>query len=264
MGIRTKLALAAGMAAAISTSAQAATVADLGLSLEQIRSLNAQLTAPIAAPGIAFGSPVGYGASWGQLFAGVGGQTIPPGNEYDVDGSMLVGFGVGDPDRYAGLELSSTIISLRNDFGEDGNYNAKLHRSLPWRASVAVGVEGAEGWGDATDAQESVYGVYTQSFELMPNSPRHPLPLILNVGVGDERFVDPGEDGVGAFGSLAIHPHRQLSVIADYTGRDTNAALSFVPFRRMPLVVTLGAINLGERLGNDVEFAGGVGYLYQF
>lgn len=264
MGIRSKLALAAGIAAAISTSAHAATVSDLGLSLEQIRTLNAQLTAPITAPGVAFGSPVAYGASWRQAFVGVGGQTIPPGSDEDVDGSMIVGFGLGDPERYVGLELSSTIISLQDDFGEDGNFNAKLHRALPWRASVAVGVQEFEGWGAAQNTQESVYGVYTQSFELAPGNPRHPVPLIVNVGVGDERFTDPGENGVNVFGSIAVHPHRQLSLIVDYTGRDTNAGVSFVPFRRTPLVVTLGAINLGERFGNDVEFAGGVGYLYQF
>lgn len=264
MAIRNKFLLAAAVAAVVSTSAQAGTVSDLGLSLEQIRTLNAQLTAPVTAPGVAFGSPVGYGASWRQVFAGVGGQTIPPGGEYDVDGSMLVGFGLGDPERYVGLEASATIISVRDDFAEDGNYNAKLHRALPWRASFAVGVEGIEGWGAAKNTQESVYGVYTQAIELAPGSPRHPVPLIINVGVGDERFVDPGEDGVGVFGSVAIHPHRQLGIIADYTGRDANAAISFVPFRRTPLVVTLGAINLAERLGNDVEFAGGIGYLYQW
>lgn len=264
MSIAKKLALAAGLAAVTTTSAQATVVSDLGLSLEQIRSLNAQLTAPVVAPGVAFGSPVAFGASWGQLYAGVGGQTIPPGAEYDVDGSMIFGLGLGDPDRYVGLELASTIISLRDDFGEDGDFNAKIHRSLPWRAAVAVGVEQAEGWGAAENSQESVYGVYTQAFELAPNNPRYPMPLIINVGVGDERFADPGDSGVNVFGSVSIHPHRQLSIIADYTGRDTNAAISFVPFRRVPVIVTLGAINLGERFGNDVEFAGGLGYLFQF
>lgn len=266
--IKNKLALAAGLCAAIAVPAQAATVNDLGISLSQIRALNAQLTAPVVAPGIAFGSPIGFGASWGQAFAGIGGQTIPPGSEYGVDGSAVVGFGLGDPDRWVGLETSATIISVRDDFAEDGNANFKLHRALPWRAGIAAGVENTGRWGAARGGTSSNYLVYTQVIELSPNTPRHPLPLSINIGLGDERFVDPDRrgdtDGVGVFGSIAIAPFRQVSLIADWTGRDANAAVSLVPFRRTPLVLTLGAINLGERLGNDVEFSGGIGYLYQF
>jgi hypothetical protein len=36
-----------------------------------------------------------------------------------------------------------------------------------------------------------------------------------------------------------------------------------VPMYRIPLVVTVGFINLAERHA-DIEFAGGVGYLYSF
>ena len=261
---RTFLIVALAVATSTSTTAHAGSVGDMGLSADQIRSLNAQLTAPVVAPGIAFGSPVAYGADWGQLFAGVGGQTLPAGSGDSVDGSMLVGMGFGDSQVTAGLELSATVISITDDFGADGSFNAKMHRALPGRASVALGVEETQGWGLAETTQPSIYAVYTQTIDLVPQSPRRPVPLVFNVGAGDERFVDPGEGGVGLFASVSVHPHRQLALIADYTGRGLNAAVSIVPLRRTPLVVTLGAVNLTGRLGGDVEFAGGIGLLHQF
>ena len=257
--------LIAAITAAMCAPAQAAGVSEMGLSADQIRSLNAQLTAPVVAPGVAFGSPVAYGADWGQLFAGVGGQTLATGSGTDnLDGSMLVGMGFGDSQVTAGLELSANVISITDDFGADGSFNAKMHRALPGRASIAMGVEETQGWGQAEKTDPSIYAVYTQAIDLVPQSPRRPVPLVFNIGVGDERFVDPGDSGVGLFASVSVHPHRQLALIADYTGRDLNAAVSLVPFRRMPVVLTLGAINLTGRLDRDTEFAGGIGLLHQF
>jgi hypothetical protein len=262
--MRSTAVLAALAAGVTLGSAHAVGVGELGLSVDQIRSLNAQLTAPRAAPGIAFGSPVAYGADWGQLFAGIGGETVPPGAPDSVDGSMLLGLGVGDSATLVGLELSASLISLTEGFGDDGAFNAKLHRALPGRASIAVGIEGTAGWGNARSADESTYAVYTQAFDLAPASARQPVPLVFNVGLGTERFVDPGDGGVGLFGSVSLHPHRQLGLILDYTGRDANAAVSVVPFYRYPVVLTVGAVNLGNRHGLDTEFAGGLGMLYQF
>lgn len=257
--------LAAGLVvAAACAPAHAVGVNEIGLSADQIRSLNAQLTAPAAAPGVAFGSPVAYGADWGQLFGGIGGQTIPPGSQHSVDGSMLLGLGAGDSTRTVGLEASATIISLTDSIGDAGAFNAKLHRAISNRASIAVGVEGVGGWGDASNTDASTYAVYTQAFDLSPQSARAPTTMVVNVGVGNERFVDPGDNGVGLFGSVSIHPHRQLSAILDYTGLDLNAALSIVPLRQYPVVLTLGMINLTNHLDRDSEFAAGIGYLHQF
>jgi hypothetical protein len=262
--MRISFLIAAGaVAGLLSSPAHATGVNEIGLSADQIRSLNAQLTSPAAAPGVSFGSPVAYGADWGQLFGGIGGQTIPPGSDESVDGSMLLGLGVGDS-RLLGVEMSATIISVKNSLGEDGAFNGKIHHALSGRASIALGVENTAGWGAAQDVEGSIYAVYTQAMDLAPQNARSPVPIVFNVGVGDERFVDPDSSSVGLFASVSVHPHRQLSLIADYTGRDLNAAVSLVPVRTWPVVMTLGAINLLGRLEQDVEFAGGLGFLYQF
>lgn len=253
--------LFAGFLVLAAGSARAGSVADLGLSLEQVRSLNAQLTAPIVAPGISFGSPTAYGAAWGQVFAGVGGQTLStPGQ--DVDGSALVGAGIGDARRSIGFEVAVNVISLRDSFGDAGSSNYKLHRVLPDRSAFAIGVADAGGWGDAQDAPSSKYGVYSKAVDLMPETPKRPLTLAWTVGLGTDRFADPDKD-VGVLGSVALSWHRQVSVIADWSGRDLGIATSVVPLYRIPLIVTVGFINLAERF-DDAQFAGGVGYLHQF
>jgi len=255
--------LPAALALLACAPAQAINVNEIGLSADQIRSLNAQLTSPAAAPGIAFGSPVAYGADWGQLFGGLGGQTLPAGAQDSLDGSALLGLGLGDS-SVVGVELSATVISVKESFGEDGAFNGKIHRALGNRSAIAIGVENTAGWGAAGDVDGSIYAVYTQAIDLAPNRARAPMPLVFSVGFGDERFVDPGRDSIGLFGSVSVHPHRQLSAIADYTGRDLNLALSIVPVRTWPVVLTAGMINMRERLGQESEFAGGIGFLHQF
>lgn len=254
-------ALFLAVACAAPVPAFAGSVTDLGLSLEQVRTLNAQLTAPIASPGIAFGSPTAFGAGWGQVFAGIGGQTIPEGQD-DLDGSAVLGVGFGDPHRGLGLEAVANVISLQEGLAEDGSWGFKLHTALPNRAGIAVGVDDTGGWGDAREQHSSAYAVYTQVIDLAPESPKRPLTLAFNIGAGQERFAEPGDD-VGAIGSIALSLHRQASVIADYSRGELNLAASIVPFYRIPLVATAGFINVTER-NADIEFAAGVGYLYQF
>lgn len=253
--------LSAAALLAMAGSAQAGAITDLGLSLEQIRALNAQLTAPIAAPGIAFGSPTAYGAGWGQTFAGIGGQTVDEPNS-DVDGSALLGFGLGDPNRYIGIEAAMNIISLTDSFGDAGSWGLKVHHTFADRSALAVGLADVGGWGDATETDTTTFVAYSRVLELDPASPKRPLTLAWNVGLGNERLAEPNAD-VGVFGSVALSWHRQSSVIADYDGRDLGLAVSAVPFYRIPLVVTAGLINVTGRY-EDVQFAGGVGYLHTF
>lgn len=259
MGIRQNVSAVALLAMA--GAAQAGSITDLGLSAEQVRALNGQLTAPVAAPGIAFGSPTAYGAGWGQTFAGIGGQTVDE-SDSDVDGSALVGLGLGDPSRYIGLEAAINIISLTDSFGDAGSWGFKLHKTFADRSALAVGLAEVGGWGDAKETDATTYVAYSRVLELDPAAPKRPLTLAWNVGIGNESVAEPDAD-IGVFGSVALSWHRQSSVIADFDGRDLGLAVSAVPFYRIPLVVTAGLINVTGRY-EDLQFAGGVGYLHSF
>ena len=217
--------------------------------------------------GASFGSPIGFGADWGSIGVGVFGQTLPDEfngtkiDDEDFDGSAALVFGIGDADKYVGLEAVVDVISLRSDFGEDGAFALKLHTNLPGGAAFAVGVENIGRWGAAEGGTSSVYAVASKFFDLGG------MPLAVNVGLGDNRFNDDGDTGANVFGGLALYVHPQFSLIADWTGAALNLGVSALPIRSIPLVLTLGALNVsGEDVGgnDDTEFGGALGYTFRF
>lgn len=260
-----RLAHAASLLIAFSAGVtQAATLEDFGLSGEESALIQGKLRSPSASPGIAFGSPIGFGTGYTEFFAGVGGQTMPDTAPDSVDGSASAGVGIGNPFKWLAVEVSTTIISLQDSFGSDGNLNAKLHYVLPGRIGVAVGVENAAPWGDADGTDPSYYFAATKSFDVFPAHLSTPLRLSLNAGVGDNRFAKPEDpDSIGGFGSVALSYNQRISLIADWTGRDANAGISMLPFGGIPLVLTVGVINLTERYGVETQFAGGIGYTFR-
>lgn len=234
----------------------------------------AAISVPSAAPnsyaGASFGSPVAFGADWGSIGVGVYGQTLPDGLDEDVDGSAAIVFGLGDADKYVGLETAVITSSLTDSrgsgdgFGEAGGLAFKLHTNVPGGAALAIGVIGTGRWGGAEDANESsVYAAATKVFSIDTGSRKH--ALVANIGVGDGQFTeDLDDDGVNLFGSLAFYITRQISLIADHTGRFTNVGVSAAPINGIPVVITLGAVNVGERFDTDVEFGGTIGYTLSF
>lgn len=256
---KTKLGIfALGLLAITSTGAQAAN--------------QAASQAASSFAGVAFGSPIAFGADWGSAGIGIYGQTLDKDlTGEDGDGSMGVAFGLGDADRYVGLETVVSISSITGNsgdsFGEAGGLGFKLHTNIGHGAAFAVGVLGTGRWGNAADAnRSSVYAVATKVFQIGSTSPR---ALVVNVGIGDEGFqqLDTngfGEPGAGVFGSLAFFITPRISVIADYTGRFLNAGISAAPFRTLPLTITLGGVNLTDRYETDPQLAMTVGYGFHF
>lgn len=232
--------------------------------------------------GASFGSPIAFGADWGTVGIGVFGQTLP--NEFrgtkvdskdDVDGSAALFFGLGDADRYVGLEVAIISSSLTgsgdtssspdpDEFGEAGGISLKLHTNLPGGAAIGFGVIGTGRWGESEDQNtSSVYANATKVFAIDTGTTRH--ALVLNIGVGDGQFTSSiADDGVNAFGSAAFYLTRQYSLIVDYTGRYTNIGVSAAPFDGFPVTLTLGAVNVGERFDSKAQFGGTLGYTFSF
>jgi hypothetical protein len=224
--------------------------------------------------GAAFGSPLAYGASWGNVGLGVYAQTLSRDQNggRNSDGAAAVAFGLGDADKYVGLETDVSInhFSSRNNekFLRSGALSFKLHTNLPGGAAFAVGVVGASRWGGLKDSDRaSVYAVGTKVFKIGTASPH---PLVVNLGLGDEGFQEldrstgRGKSGAGIFGSVAFYVVPQVSLITDYTGRFLNAAVSVAPFKAWPLVVTVGAVNLTKRYDLNTQAAASVSYGFTF
>lgn len=258
----------------------------VALALATANAQGAAISVPQSAPnsyaGATFGSPMAFGADWGTVGIGVYGQTLPDefngikvDDKEDFDGSAALVFGLGDATKYVGLETAIVTTSLTgsgdltgnndsDEFGESGGLSFKLHTNVPGGTALAIGVIGTGRWGEAEDNNESsVYANATKVFSIDTGARKH--ALVANIGVGDGSFTNSfNDDGVNVFGSLAFYVTRQLSLIADYTGRFTNLAVSAAPINGVPLVLTLGAVNVGERFDSDVQFGGTLAYTLSF
>ena len=223
--------------------------------------------------GASFGSPIAFGADWGSAGVGLFGQTQRKSvTGKRADGSAGIVFGLGDADRYVGLETQVSAANLvsytGNRFGDGGAIGFKLHTNLGYESAFAVGVVGAGRWGSEKDTNRaSVYAVATKAFKVGNNSPH---ALVISLGIGDQDFreIDAdtgfGKSGAGVFGSMAYYITPQISVIADYSGRYLNAGLSVSPFKSLPFTATLGALDLTNRYNAGTQVGLTLGYGFHF
>lgn len=112
-----------------------------------VSNLNAQeIREPVP---VSIGVPSGFGAAGGLVFGSVSYTDSAPntGNSGDEDGSIGVGFGVGDPTRSFGVEFTVGITSVSSPFwgdgrfADEGNLNIKFHRivdGLPGASYAAI------------------------------------------------------------------------------------------------------------------------------
>lgn len=264
--------LAAALLAPASAANAQPRLEDTGLSPDVQRAIRAMINTPATTPGSTFGSPLAFGSNLGDVYFGIGGtETQPEFQGKDYDGGAVIGFGLGDADSAVGSEISVGIIGLTEEdnvpdsgFGDSGNINIKLHTMIGDRTSFAVGAENLGRWGNADGTQASHYAAIATAWQLRPSVYENPLTLVTNIGVGDNRFDDFGEDDIGVFGSASLFFTRRIAGIVDWTGRQLNAGVSFVPFHSFPLNVTLGAANVTEENDDEVVFSGSVGLSFNF
>ncbi|HEY6642194.1 hypothetical protein [Povalibacter sp.] len=253
----------------------AVTVADLPPEIREL--LLAIMTQPRVSPGVAFGSPVGFGARGGDYFFGVNGATTS-GNkadgvepdfigDLDIDGSFAAGFGIGNPATAVGVEVAVNVISLTNEFGDSGSAAIKVHRNIGERGALSIGTENDLAWGEAKDyvakTTSTKFVSYSHYFQLR-NSPRNPGGLMVTLGAGDGRLgeVDDPKQ-VTPFVSVGYAWTRQFSTIVDYGGETTNVAVSIVPWRTIPIATVFGWSDLEEKRA-DSTFSFGLGYSNRF
>ncbi|WP_199317587.1 hypothetical protein [Richelia sinica] len=228
----------------------------------------AQPSAPVAAPGSSAGTPTAYGASWRQGY--IGGGAYFPLDEGRVDGSLSVGFGLGDPVKSVGVEVSVDILSVGGpnnrrvgfdggDFADSGNVGFKIHKYLPDGTAVAVGWSNPIKWGDGDDSKETIYGVVTKSFE----------KLTVSLGVGSGVFRSKGalkasENSANVFAGVGYRVIPQASLIGSWTGNSLNLGASFAPFKQLPIVVNTIFTDVTDNLDQGVGFSLSAGYTFQF
>ena len=225
------------------------------------------------APGSSAGTPSAYGASFGQAYIG-GGLSFPLDEDKDkVDGSLSVGFGLGDAVKSVGLEVNVNITSVGGgnnfDFGDSGGVGFKLHRYFTDGTAVAVGWSNAVKWGDAKNAQDTIYGVVTKSFALQPDNPNNKLPLTISVGLGSGSFrskgaIEADDESVNVFGSVGVRVIPQMSLVSSWTGNRLNMGASFAPFPDTPIVINTIFTDITSNFATGLGFTLSAGYSFRF
>jgi|GEM_PF-4986863 len=221
-------------------------------------------------------TPSGFGANQGDVFMGaslinreVGLAVLGPGAVARSDsgkagGSAAIGFGLGDSQKFLGLESTYNIISLTpSRFADNGSFDFKVHRRLGRQTSIAVGWENAINYGpEAGGTDSSVYGSVSTVIPLRPNNPNNPMLLGMSAGVGGGRFrtiqdqID-GKDSVGVFGSVGLQVLPNASVITEWSGSSLNLGVSYVPFRSIPFFLSGTAIDVANSTGFGTRYAVG-------
>ncbi|KAB8321104.1 hypothetical protein SD81_006300 [Tolypothrix campylonemoides VB511288] len=220
-----------------------------------------------SAPASSAGTPTAYGASWGQAYVGVGGYLPFDGD--DIDGSLSVGFGLGDAVRSIGAEVNVNVTSLGGqnfDFAGSGGIGVKLHKYFDDGTAVAVGWSNPVKWGEVNNAKDTFYGVVTKSFYLQPNNQ---LPLTVSLGVGSGSFrskgaIEAGENSVNFFGSVGLRVAPEVSVVSSWTGNSLNVGGSFTPLRTTPLVINAIFTDVTNNLDRGTGLSLSAGYIFQF
>lgn len=246
-------------------AADAVPASELPPELRQL--VQAVISQPRVAPGVVFGSPVAFGARTGDFFIGLNGATASDTRSdfiggIDVDGSMAIGLGFGNPDKVA-MEAAFNIISLTNAFGDSGALAVKLHTNVGDHGAIAFGTENTLAWGDAKDfadaTADTMFLSYSHYYERNPGN-----GLMLTFGIGRGRLGQANDpESISPFISAGYSFTRQMSLIADYAGEAMNIGLSFVPSRTAPISVVVGVTDVTEERG-DMEMAVGVGYSSRF
>jgi hypothetical protein len=225
-----------------------------------------------ATPGVSTSSPLAFGPSLGDLFGGGGYQArIRYANSDDASFSM--GFGLGDSNDGIGVEVVLTALSTyRSGVGKRMVTSYKVHRMLPQDMAIAVGIEGVTlTGGNKIETEPSLYAAVSKFVPIrIEGVPQGYLSsLTLNVGAGNGRFC--GEqmrngrpDGLSncranVFGSAALRATEWASIIGDWTGQDLNVAVSLVPFKKFPIVITPGFADVTEHAGDGARFTVGLG-----
>jgi len=226
-----------------------------------------------AAPGSTAGTPSAYGASFGQAYIG-GGLLFPLDDNKDrVDGSLSVGFGLGNAAKSVGLEVNINITSVGGgdnfDFGDSGGVGFKLHRYLGDGTAVAIGWSNPIKWGDVTNAKDTIYGVVTKAFALQPNNLNNKLPLTVSVGLGSGAFRSKGaiaadENDINLFASLGLRVIPEVSLVTSWTGNRLNMGASFAPFQKIPIVINAIFTDVTSNLDTGLGFALSTGYIFRF
>lgn len=210
-------------------------------------------------------SPTAVGAEWGDVYVGFSAVNHSSGAD-KVNGVMIMGMGLGNPERFIGVDVSVAVTSVNPEnggFAKDRHVDLKLHRSLPYQSMLAVGVENLAANGFDRDFSKSYYLVFTKAFMLS----QHRLSISLGAGNGRFRSQDDiknDKNTLGVFADVSASVTDWLEVFVDWSGNAVSVGASVQPLKKLPLTLTVAALDLTKTAVNAVPIAVGLGFSHRF
>ncbi len=200
-------------------------------------------------PGLGVSAPGGFGANWGDVYAGVffASRTLSTTSQIS-DGVVFTGFGIGNSDKWLGIETSYTVTDL-DPFLKDSTLSFKVHRYLGKNWSVAVGAESAFVFGEGIDGVENYYLCLSKAITLKEKEEAWFSSLLFSAGAGTGRFR-PYQDqlsfknSIGYFASAGVRVLQPFGISLGWSGYGADLGLSITPFRSFRMTVNLGYKNI--------------------
>ena len=171
-------------------------------------------SATVAPSGLAFGS------------LGLTSRRDSLGDFFDeADGSIVLGFGLGDASKTVGVQVSASITSL-DSFGDSGSLSVKAARQingLETPTFVAVSLDRLAGWGDGTLIDPSATLIVT----MFPtaNIGGQSYPLMLTAGYGTSVLDHHREPGAYVGAGMGITENFGASLA--WTGESVTIGTAF-------------------------------------
>ncbi|MEB3318851.1 MAG: hypothetical protein VKO39_12025 [Cyanobacteriota bacterium] len=198
-------------------------------------------------PSLAGGVPSAYASGWGDYF--ISGTAATPGKTRDgvPDGSLNMGFGLGDPYRSLALEVYWGIASIKN-FNTNGSVGFSASRILVNRSDLQIAVGGGMDsvYSYLTEQGKNPvngYGSLTVSIPLRPSDPDFQQMVQFTAGGGGSNFAAIDNNfqtsNSGYYVAAGIEALPNVGVSVGRSSRSTNFNVSIIPFRRWPIFVNL-------------------------
>lgn len=217
-------------------------------------------------PSLNFASPSAFGANWGDVFFGASAATAGK-SRTQPDGSISMGFGLGNAQKQIGLELGYNIGSIKN-FAYNGTFDLKANRIVYAQGNTQIAA--AAGWKSfaqhvraETVRPSSAYGVVTSYSLLKPNDTVNRMPISFSVGAGGGDFRT-GNASTGVFAGVGLQVHPQIGVGMGWSGVGLNLGASFVPISTIPLTINAVGADLTDTSFGGTVFVLSVGYGFNF
>ncbi|MDT8854611.1 hypothetical protein RNZ50_06115 [Paracoccaceae bacterium Fryx2] len=189
------------------------------------------------------GIPSATVAPHGMVYGALSGSDRYLGRFDETDGSLELGFGLGDAQAGIGAQIKVVSTSLTDDFGDSGYFGVKFARQIAAGSMpvfLGLQIDHIAGWGEASDRDPEASLALT-AFRLMQFSPGgDSFPMMFTLGVGDNLRNNQTDPGV--FFGAGIGLTESLGASAAWSGEGVDIGASFRP-QALPAMRVSATVN---------------------